>query len=65
MAASVNERTENIGARRLQTILAVLLEEILFETPESGRRELRITEADVRRRLETIAKDADVGRYIL
>jgi ATP-dependent HslUV protease ATP-binding subunit HslU len=65
IAASVNDRTENIGARRLQTVLALLLEEILFRVPESGERETRITEAMVREKLGAIVKDVDLGRYIL
>lgn len=65
IAAAVNERMENIGARRLQTVLLHLLEEVLFRVPESGDREVEITEAMVRERLGAIAKDADVGRYIL
>ncbi len=66
IAAHVNEEVENIGARRLHTILTTLLEEILFEVPE-GRTEDRITiDADyVRERLEAVVEDRDLSQYIL
>jgi len=65
IAAAVNEKSENIGARRLQTILALLLEEVLFATPDAGARAITIEADEVRRKLESISKDADVRRYIL
>ena len=65
IAARVNERTDDIGARRLHTVLERLLEEASFEAPDLGAAELRIDEAFVRDRLEGLAKDEDLSRYIL
>lgn len=64
-AASVNERTENIGARRLHTIMETLLEEISFNAPELQDKSLAIDDAFVRERLAEIAEDEDLSRYIL
>jgi ATP-dependent HslUV protease ATP-binding subunit HslU len=61
----VNERTENIGARRLHTVLEKLLEDLSFDAPELGGREVGIDRSDVRSRLETILGDEDLSRYIL
>jgi len=65
IAATVNERTENIGARRLHTVLEKLLEELAFDAPELGHREVVITGADVRAKLDAILTDEDLSRYIL
>jgi ATP-dependent HslUV protease ATP-binding subunit HslU len=65
IAAQVNERTENIGARRLHTVLERLLDEISFDAPEMGGREIVIDAAYVRDRLEQILEDQDLSRYIL
>ncbi len=65
MAHEVNQATENIGARRLQTVLNTLLEEVLFEVPERGTGEIVIDEPEVERRLGGIARDKDLSRYIL
>jgi ATP-dependent HslUV protease ATP-binding subunit HslU len=65
VAATANERSENIGARRLQTVLATLLEELLFELPESGEKTVAFTGADVREKLDKILEDKDLTRYIL
>jgi ATP-dependent HslUV protease ATP-binding subunit HslU len=65
IAAAVNERTENIGARRLHTVLEKLLEELAFDAPELGRTEVVIDGAQVRAKLEAILKDEDLSRYIL
>jgi ATP-dependent HslUV protease ATP-binding subunit HslU len=65
VAHAVNQETENIGARRLQTLLNTLLEEILFGAPENAPRAVRIDEAEVERRLGGIARDRDLSRYIL
>lgn len=65
IAAEVNERMENIGARRLHTILTTLLEDILFELPESGTDRITIDAATVRSRLQRIVEDEDLRRYIL
>ena len=64
-AANLNDRMENIGARRLHTVLTTLLEEFLFELPDSGQKELRVDGEIVGERLKTIAEDEDLRRYIL
>ena len=64
-AALVNERMENIGARRLHTILTTLLEDTLFSVPDSGRKRLRVTVEMVRKTMQGIIDDEDLGRYIL
>jgi ATP-dependent HslUV protease ATP-binding subunit HslU len=65
IAADLNERMENIGARRLQTVMTTLLEDVLFELPESGTDPLRVDRAFVRDRLKKAAEDEDLRRYIL
>lgn len=65
IAASVNERTENIGARRLHTVLEKLLEDISFDAPEITDRDITIDRQYVRERLLDIAGDEDLSRYIL
>jgi ATP-dependent HslUV protease ATP-binding subunit HslU len=64
-AATVNERTENIGARRLHTVLEKLLDEISFEGPDLAEKTVRIDEAYVRKMLADIVKNEDLSRYIL
>ncbi|CAB1129074.1 two-component ATP-dependent protease (ATPase and chaperone) [Candidatus Hydrogenisulfobacillus filiaventi] len=64
-ADQVNRSTENIGARRLHTILERVLEELSFSAPEIPGQEVRITEAYVRERLARIAESVDINRYIL
>jgi ATP-dependent HslUV protease ATP-binding subunit HslU len=65
IAAHVNERMENIGARRLHTVMTTLLEDVLFGLPESGARTVRVDQELVLSRLKTIADDEDLRRYIL
>ncbi len=65
IAATVNEKTENIGARRLHTILEKLLEEISFDAPEMKNTCLTIDRNYVREKLSEIVKDEDLSRYIL
>jgi ATP-dependent HslUV protease ATP-binding subunit HslU len=65
IAAHVNERMENIGARRLHTVMTTLLEEVLFGLPETGTKAVRVDAQLVRDRLKTIADDEDLRRYIL
>jgi len=65
IAAHVNERMENIGARRLHTVMTTLLEDVLFGLPESGATTVLVDQALVRSRLKTIADDEDLRRYIL
>jgi ATP-dependent HslUV protease ATP-binding subunit HslU len=64
-ASEVNERAENIGARRLHTILTTLLEEILFEVPSPKIKKITITDKKVRDTLKDIVEDEDLSRYIL
>jgi ATP-dependent HslUV protease ATP-binding subunit HslU len=56
---------ENIGARRLHTVMTTLLEDVLFGLPDSGMTTVRVDQALVRSRLEKIAEDEDLRRYIL
>ena len=65
IAARVNEKTENIGARRLHTVLEKLLEDISFEAPEKKNGELGIDRTYVWEKLNDIVKDEDLSRYIL
>jgi ATP-dependent HslUV protease ATP-binding subunit HslU len=65
IATAVNQATENIGARRLYTILERLLEEISFEAPHMTGVRVEITPEMVRQRLAAIVKDQDLSRYIL
>lgn len=65
IAARVNEKTENIGARRLHTVLEKLLEDISFEAPEKENGRLVIDREYVVEKLSDIVKDEDLSRYIL
>jgi len=65
IAYQVNEKTENIGARRLYTVLEKLLEEISFEAGRRGPGEITIDAAYVDARLAELAKDEDLARYVL
>jgi ATP-dependent HslUV protease ATP-binding subunit HslU len=65
LAALVNERTENIGARRLHTVMERLLDEVSFHAPELAGRSIRIDGPYVDRMLEDIASSDDLSRYIL
>ena len=64
-AAKVNERTVNIGARRLHTIMETLLEELSFNAPEQREKRFSIDKAFVHERLAVIADNEDLSRYIL
>ena len=64
-AVMVNEQTENIGARRLHTILERVLDEISFEAPELKKKNVKIDAAYVSKQLAEIAKNQDLSRYIL
>jgi ATP-dependent HslUV protease ATP-binding subunit HslU len=64
-AATVNESTENIGARRLHTIMEKLLDEISFEGPDLKKKTIQIDAAYVQKMLAEIVKDQDLSRYIL
>ncbi len=65
VAAVVNERTENIGARRLYTIMETLLDDISFDAPDMVEKEVVIDAQYVREKLENIVEDEDLSRYIL
>ena len=64
-ATIVNERTENIGARRLHTVMEKLLDEISFEGPDLAEKTVTIDDAYVTRMLADIVKNEDLSRYIL
>jgi ATP-dependent HslUV protease ATP-binding subunit HslU len=64
-AAMVNDGTENIGARRLHTVMEKLLDEISFEGPDMKKKTIRIDAAYVQKMLADIVKDQDLSRYIL
>ena len=65
LAAEVNQSTENIGARRLHTIIEKVLEEISFEGPDLKKKKITIDAVYVRKQLSSIVKDQDLSRYIL
>jgi ATP-dependent HslUV protease ATP-binding subunit HslU len=65
MATLINERTENIGARRLYTMMEKLLDEISFDAPDSGGKNMVIDSRYVRERLKDFVEDEDLSRYIL
>jgi len=65
VATVVNERTEDIGARRLYTIMETLLDEISFEAPDMKEKEIKIDAKYVQEKLDDIVEDEDLSRYIL
>ncbi len=65
IAYDINKNTENIGARRLQTVMERLLEDISFTAPESSKKKISISEKVVDKQLADIAKDQDLSSYIL
>ena len=65
IAADVNSRSQNIGARRLHTVMERLLDELSFAASDIGPQEVVITEAYVRERLGEIVKNEDLSKYIL
>ncbi|MCK5912412.1 MAG: ATP-dependent protease ATPase subunit HslU [Desulfuromusa sp.] len=65
IAKTVNDRTENIGARRLHTILEKLLEDLSFSAPERSGEKVNITAEEVQQHLAEISQDEDLSRYIL
>lgn len=65
IAAEVNQSAENIGARRLHTIMEKLLEDISFDGPDLKKKNIRIDAVYVRKQLAEIVKDQDLSRYIL
>jgi len=64
-AAQVNEASENIGARRLHTIMEKMLEEVSFAGPDLKKKTVRVDTAYVRKQLADIVKDQDLSQYIL
>lgn len=64
-AAEVNKKTENIGARRLHTIMERLLEDLLFDAPECGAQTVNIDDETVRSKILVLVKNLDANRYIL
>ena len=65
MAFQVNENTENIGARRLHTVMERLLETVSFDASEKSGLKLTIDAGYVNDHLEELAQDEDLSRYIL
>ncbi|QWC57493.1 ATP-dependent protease ATPase subunit HslU [Erythrobacter sp. 3-20A1M] len=65
IAAQVNESVENIGARRLQTVMEKLLEELSFDAEDHSGETITVDAAYVRDKLDTLAKDTDLSKYIL
>src|SRR5688572_17831083 len=65
VATQVNERMENIGARRLHTVMTTLLEDFLYELPDRGKEAIVVDAALVRDRLQAIVQDEDLRKYIL
>ncbi len=65
IATLVNQRSENIGARRLHTVMEKLLDEISFEAPDRAEKNVSIDAAYVREKLNEVIKDEDLSRYIL
>jgi ATP-dependent HslUV protease ATP-binding subunit HslU len=65
IAHGVNERTENIGARRLATVMERLLDEVSFDAPNRGGQTVRVDAAMVDARLAELARNEDLSRYIL
>jgi ATP-dependent HslUV protease ATP-binding subunit HslU len=65
IAADVNRRTHDIGARRLHTVLERLLDDLLYNAPDIGAQTIPITQAYVRERLGALVADEDLTRYIL
>ncbi|MBY0490909.1 MAG: ATP-dependent protease ATPase subunit HslU [Gemmatimonadaceae bacterium] len=65
VATRVNERMENIGARRLHTVMTTLLEDVLYELPDRGTDAVVVDAAMVRERLKAISEDEDLRKYIL
>ena len=64
-ASEVNSKMDNIGARRLHTIMTTLLEDHLFEQPKRGNKKIKITATIVKESLKDIVEDPDLSRYIL
>ena len=65
IAYEINEKMENIGARRLHTVMSTLLEDLMFEAPTLKNKKINITKSFVKKTLDGIIGDEDLRRYIL
>ncbi len=65
MAADVKQKMENIGARRLHTVMTTLLDEFMFEESSGRKKTITITKKMVEEKLQDIVKDQDLSKYIL
>ena len=65
LAHEVNASTENIGARRLHTVLERLLDQLLFDAPDMTEQTVSFSAEDVRERLADIVRDRDLSRFVL
>ena len=65
MAFLLNQKLENIGARRLHTVMFALMEDLLFELPDVQEKKVSVTKARVREKLEKLVQDEDLRKYIL
>ena len=65
IATELNDQMENIGARRLHTVMTSLLEDILFQLPDNKIKKIKLDKKLVREKLSSISEDEDLRRYIL
>jgi ATP-dependent HslUV protease ATP-binding subunit HslU len=65
IAVDVNQKMENIGARRLHTVMTTLLDEFMFEESSGRKKTIRITKKMVEEKLQDIVEDQDLSKYIL
>ena len=65
MASRINEETEDIGARRLHTVIERVLEEVSFDAPDMENKSVTVDAAFVQKRLADIVEDVDLSKYIL
>ena len=65
IATELNDKMENIGARRLHTVMTSLLEDILFQLPDKKITQVKIDKTTVQEKLSNISEDEDLRRYIL
>jgi ATP-dependent HslUV protease ATP-binding subunit HslU len=65
IAADVNQKMENIGARRLHTVMTTLLDEFMFEESSGRKKTITITKKMVEEKLQDIVEDQDLSKYIL
>jgi len=65
VATRVNERMENIGARRLHTVMTTLLEDVLYDLPDNREEVISVDAARVRDRLQNVVEDEDLRKYML